>query len=139
MLSPKLDSVREWIRRLSHPFWDYHFSLASRPAPRPVHLLGDGRVNDILANVIQPILIAGDHADWDFYMKIRAESDNRRLAVVCKRLFGETDHCRKHLRFLYQQQGLLQIFEDFCLADTTNCAACRFPELVEKFKTPEQR
>ena len=29
----------------------YHFSLASRPAPRPVHLLGDGRVNDILANV----------------------------------------------------------------------------------------
>jgi len=28
----------------------------------------------------------------------------------------------------------LQIFEDFCLADTTNCAACRFPELVETFK-----
>jgi Protein of unknown function (DUF2851) len=136
MLSPRLDSVGEWISRLSHPYWDYHFSLASRPAPKPVHLLGDGRVNDILANVIQPILVGGDHADWDFYMKIRAESDNRRLAVVCKRLFGETGDAREHLRFLYQQQGLLQIFEDFCLADTTNCAACRFPELIERFNAP---
>jgi hypothetical protein len=55
------------------------------------------------------------------------------LTVVCKRLFGETDRAQEHLRFLCQQQGLLQIFEDFCLADTTNCAACRFPELIEKF------
>jgi hypothetical protein len=32
----------------------------------------------------------------------------------------------------YQQQGLLQIFEDFCLADTTNCVGCQFPKMIAK-------
>ena len=72
----------------------------------------------------------GALADWESYQKIRAELSNRRLAIVGKRLFGESDRAREHLRFLYQQQGLLQIFEDFCLADATNCAGCRFPEMI---------
>jgi hypothetical protein len=76
------------------------------------------------------MLVATNKADWESYKRIRAELSNRRLAIVCKRLFGETDRAREHVRFLYQQQGLLQIFEDFCLADTTNCASCKLPEMI---------
>src|ERR1700726_3151142 len=47
----------------------------------------------------------GALADWESYQKIRAELSNRRLAIVGKRLFGESDRAREHLRFLYQQQN----------------------------------
>jgi hypothetical protein len=132
LLSPRLEEVAEWISGLTHPFWDYHFTLTSRPTARPFRLLGQTRINEILANVIHPMLAATSQSDWESYKKIRAELSNRRLAIVCQRLFGETERAREHLRFLYQQQGLLQIFEDFCLADATNCASCRFPEMVGK-------
>jgi hypothetical protein len=80
------------------------------------------------------MLVATNQADWESYKKIRAELSNRRLTIVGKRLFGESDRAREHLRFLYQQQGLLQIFEDFCLADATNCAGCRFPEMISNLE-----
>jgi hypothetical protein len=85
-----------------------------------------------LANVIHPMLLTRNQADWESYKGIRAELSNRRLAIVSQRLFGQTDRAREHLHFLYQQQGLLQIFEDFCLADTTNCVGCQFPEMIAK-------
>ena len=47
----------------------------------------------------------GALADWESYQKIRAELSNRRLAIVGKRLFGESARAREHLRFLYQQQN----------------------------------
>jgi hypothetical protein len=130
LLPPRLEKVAEWIGGLSHPFWDHHFTLTSQPTARPFHLLGQTRINEIVANVIHPMLVATNQADWESYQKIRAELSNRRLAIVGKRLFGESDRAREHLRFLYQQQGLLQIFEDFCLADATNCVGCRFPEMI---------
>ncbi len=132
LLSPRLDEVADWMSGLSHPFWDYHYTLTSRPAVRPLHLLGQTRINEILANVIHPMLVATNQADWDAYKGIRSELSNRRLSIVCQRLFGDTERAREHIRFLYQQQGLLQIFEDFCLADATNCASCRFPEMIAK-------
>jgi hypothetical protein len=132
LLSPRLEEVAEWIKGLSHPFWDQHFTLTSRPTDRPFHLLGETRINEILANVIHPMLVATNQADWESYKRIRAELSNRRLTIVCQRLFGEPERAKEHVRFLYQQQGLLQIFEDFCLEDTTNCASCRFPEMVAK-------
>jgi hypothetical protein len=131
-LSPRLEDVAEWMGGLSHPFWDHHFTLTSGRTVRPFHLLGQTRINEILANVIHPMLVTTNQDDWESYKRIRAELSNRRLTIVCKRLFGETDRAREHIRYLYQQQGLLQIFEDFCLADTTNCAGCRFPEMVAK-------
>jgi hypothetical protein len=132
LLRPRLEDVAEWFGTLSHKFWDYHFTLTSAATERPVRLLGETRVNEILANVIHPMLMSSNQGDWEAYKKIRAELGNRRLAIVCIRLFGETDTAREHVRFLYQQQGLLQIFEDFCMADTTNCAGCRFPEIIAK-------
>jgi hypothetical protein len=135
LLTPRLQEVAEWMSGLTHPFWDYHFTLISGPIGRPCHLLGETRINEILGNVIHPMLVATNQADWETYKKIRAELSNRRLAIVCQRLFGGTDRAKEHLRFLYQQQGLLQIFEDFCLADATNCANCRFPEMIAKLST----
>jgi hypothetical protein len=134
LLPPRLWDVAEWFSGLSHEFWDYHFTLTSAATKRPIRLLGEARVNEILANVIHPMMMSSHQGDWAAYKKIRAELGNRRLALVCRRLFGEMDRAKEHVRFLYQQQGLLQIFEDFCMADTTNCMACPFPEMIAKLQ-----
>jgi uncharacterized protein DUF2851 len=134
LLRPRLEDVAEWFGTLSHEFWDYHFTLTSTATERPVRLLGETRINEILANVIHPMLMSSQQGDWKAYKNIRSELGNRRLAIVCRRLFGEMDRAKEHVRFLYQQQGLLQIFEDFCMADTTNCAGCRFPEMIAKIR-----
>jgi hypothetical protein len=33
------------------------------------------------------------------------------------------------------QQGLLQIFRDYCQTDCSQCRDCTFPELVKKWST----
>jgi hypothetical protein len=50
----------------------------------------------------------------------------RRAAL---RLLGsDRDRQKLFTRYYHQQQGLLQIFEDFCLEDASGCRDCPFPE-----------
>ena len=129
-LSVDLDGAGEWFQKLSHPFWDFHYSLQSAAAPRRISLIGASRVKDIVANVLFPLLMISGNADWSAFKSIRAKLGNTLLEIVCLRLFGDADRGQQYIHFLYQQQGLLQIFEDFCLNDRSDCRACRFPGLI---------
>jgi hypothetical protein len=104
--------------------------LRSAPSPRRISLIGTSRVKDVVANVLFPLLMISGNADWTAFKLIQAELGNTLLQIVCLRLFGDVDRGQQHTHFLYQQQGLLQIFEDFCLNDRTDCRACRFPGLI---------
>jgi Protein of unknown function (DUF2851) len=129
-LTTDLDAAADWFQRLSHPFWDVHYSLRSAVASRRISLIGVSRVKDIVANVLYPLLLISGNADWAKFKGIRAELGNTFLKIVCLRLFGDAGRGEEHAHFLYQQQGLLEIFEDFCLNDRTDCQACRFPGLI---------
>jgi hypothetical protein len=132
-LTTDLDAAVAWFQKLSHPFWDFHYSLQSAAALRRISLIGGSRVKDIVANVLFPLLMISGNADWTAFKSIRAELGNTLLEIVCLRLFGDALRGQEHAHFLYQQQGLLQIFEDFCLNDRSDCRACRFPGLVQKW------
>ena len=43
------------------------------------------------------------------------------------------DNLTSFTRFLCQQQALIQIYEDFCLEDHTDCAHCLFPEQLGRW------
>jgi hypothetical protein len=132
-LTTDLNAAVVWFQRLTHPFWDFHYSLQSAPAQRRISLIGASRVKDIVANVLFPLLTISGNADWTAFKSIRAELGNTLLEIVCLRLFGDSGRGQEHAHFLYQQQGLLQIFEDFCLNDRSDCRACRFPGLIGKW------
>ncbi|MBV9672659.1 MAG: DUF2851 family protein [Verrucomicrobia bacterium] len=134
LLKPSLVDVGDWLKGISHPFWDYHFSLNSNRTEKSVVLIGQTRINEILANVIFPMLTLNHKNDWETFKQIPAELGNRNLALVCQRLFGSTEREQQHTKYLYQQQGLLQIFEDFCLSDLTNCENCKFPSMAQELK-----
>ena len=54
-----------------------------------------------------------------------------RRAVL--RLFGEDPRSRDFTKKLHHHQGLLQIYEDFCLEDDSACADCPFPERLKEW------
>ncbi len=48
-------------------------------------------------------------------------------------LFGDDPRGKDFTKKLHHQQGLLQIYEDFCLEDDSACANCPFPERLKEW------
>ena len=130
---PDLNVIQHWLVELSHPFWDFHFTLQSQRCSTPLSLIGESRAKEIVANVLFPLANLAPEPPWSEYKEIRSDLGNRLLRVVGLRLFGSEEAAKPFQRFLYQQQGLLQIFEDFCLSDRSNCRDCQFPRLVDLY------
>ena len=127
-------NTADFFRRLDHPFWNFHYTLTSEKAPKPMALVGDSRIADILANVAFPFLLSQGKDVWSAFSKLPAELSNRRLETGATRLFGDDPRRSLFLKSVAHQQGLLQIYEDFCLQDNSDCAQCPFPEQMQKWR-----
>jgi hypothetical protein len=127
-------AICDFFDSLSHPFWENHFTILADPSSEPMALIGESRIATILANVIFPFWRAGDADLWSDYSKLPAHLTNRRLETGATRLFGDDPRRKDFLRTVPHQQGLLQIYEDFCLQDNSDCAHCPFPEQMQKWK-----
>lgn len=124
--------VRAVLESLTDPFWDFRYSLRSKPAGRKIALIGPTRVAEILANVVYPFLLPSRPELWEAYTRIPATLGNRRVATAAVRLFGKDGPRR--VRTLAMQQALLQIYRDFCLRDASDCTNCRFPEIAREWE-----
>ena len=104
-------------------------------------MIGESRAADILANVLFPFWAAHELKApaspsaqlWTEYAKLPAQLSNRRLETAATRLFGNDPRRKEFLRTVAHQQGLLQIYEDFCMQDNSDCAQCPFPEQMAKW------
>jgi hypothetical protein len=126
-------AANDFFQALDHPFWNFHYTLTADPSPKKMALIGESRVADILANVLFPFWLAEDADIWDEYAKLRARLSNRRLETAATRLFGTDPRRKQFLRTVASQQGLLQIYEDFCMQDNSDCTQCPFPEQTAKW------
>ena len=128
--------VTKFLTGLRDPFWDHHYTLASSRIDRPLALVGAARATEMLANVFFPLAIAAHPERWEAYEKLPATTTNRRVETAAVRLFGgtSTDAGRAWTKTAVQQQGLLQIYEDFCLQDDSDCERCTFPDRVRRFE-----
>ena len=126
-------ALREFLLGLEHPYWSQHYTLTSEASAKEMALVGDSRVAEILANVALPFLAAQGVEIWSHFEKLPARLSNRRLETAVTRLFGDNAHGRLFTRTVAHQQGLLQIYEDFCLQDNSDCAHCPFPEQMQKW------
>jgi hypothetical protein len=134
-------AANNFFQALEHPFWNFHYTLTAAPSPKKMALIGESRVADILANVLFPFWVAHD-ADvlsspgtrlLTEYAKLPAQLSNRRLETAATRLFGNDPRRKEFLKTVAHQQGLLQIYEDFCMQDNSDCAQCPFPEQMAKW------
>jgi Protein of unknown function (DUF2851) len=135
MLSRK-SAVRasDFFNHLEHPFWNFHYTLTSDPAARKMALIGESRVAEILANVLFPLWLSEDPDIWHEYAQLPGRFSNRRLETATTRLFGNDSRRSQYLRTIANQQVLLQIYEDFCMRDNSDCAQCPFPEQMKQWE-----
>lgn len=121
-------TVRRLLTGLEHPYWSTHYTLRSAPSAKPMALVGKDRVLDILGNVLFPLAVAADPAQWERFKALPGAVSNEKLRRATLRLFGENDpRTAECVKAYYRQQALLQIYRDFCLEDFSECAECPFP------------
>ena len=127
--------IRKFFTALRDEYWDAHFTLTSRPSAARMALVGESRVTEMLANVFFPLAILSDPARWESYRVWPAVLSNKRVEVAAIRLFGSDAALKiQLLKTAARQQGLLQIYEDFCQQDFSDCADCPFPKQLEQWR-----
>ncbi len=129
-------ALREFFDGVSHSYWENHYTLRSAPSDCALKLVGADRQRDILGNLIFPCLVAKDESFWEDYEVMCGSVSNEKLRRALLRLFGSDDERAGEFSKLYfQQQGLLQIYRDFCLEDHSECENCPFPEQLLQWRT----
>jgi hypothetical protein len=129
----EVGEIGEFFAKLTDEYWDFHYTVTSKKAPRRMALVGESRVTEMLANVFLPLIVMREETRWGDFKKLRAPLSNQRVEVAALRLFGEGARKTEFLKSVALQQGLLQIYEDFCLRDATDCARCPFPRQLAQW------
>jgi len=118
---------------LSDPFWSTRSHFSGKPMPRPIHLVGTDRAHTLVIDCLLPTLLSQARRDNDrpfeellhqlyaSYPKLPSTSVTRFMA---HRLFGKPDTELKLLRSARRQQGLYQVYTDFCDSEQATCARC---------------
>jgi len=126
-------AIEKFFDGFDHSFWRSHYTLTADASPEAMALIGESRVAEILANVVFPFWRVEDVDLWSDYAKLPARLGNRRLETAATRLFGDNPRRREFTKTIAHQQALLQIYEDFCLQDNSDCAHCPFPEQMKNW------
>ena len=126
-------AVVSFLTNLHHDFWSRHYTLAAGNTSSSVALIGESRAAEILANVIYPLAVNDGREVWNDYKTLRAQLSNQAARIAAARLFAGDPRQRDFVRTLAGQQGLLQIYEDFCLRDVSDCASCPLPEQLRRW------
>ncbi|MFP4056899.1 MAG: DUF2851 family protein [Candidatus Brocadiia bacterium] len=139
-LARRRAQLLEFFRSLSHPFWNARTRFGARPMRRPARLVGADRAHTIIVNAILPILLYQARRDGErpfeellhqlyvSYPKLPSTSITRFMAL---RLFGREERGVELLRSARRQQGLYQLYTDFCDSERPTCDRCPLVRLLE--------
>lgn len=136
------EHVQSLFLNISDSYWSYHYTLRGKKLAKPVKLLGKERASHIFINVIIPILLvyAGRHNNTRMekilhltYRNYTPLPDTSVTKFMSNRIFGQPDASKKLITSARRQQGLYQIFKDFCENDNMRCNKCAlYLSMVER-------
>lgn len=124
--------VTNLLTSVSHPYWSYHESWRSTTKTQPVALVGQGRADAMIINVITPMLAAlkvDTVFEHGLLKNLPRESNNSIIRETAYRLFGR-DHPSALYKTELARQGLIQLFQDHCLCGIRSCERCTLPERI---------
>ncbi|MFK7910528.1 MAG: DUF2851 family protein [Akkermansiaceae bacterium] len=130
-----IEETADFFRDLSHSYWSHHYTVKSKRSDRALALMGKDRLQDLQINHLIPARLAdGNQSAWEYYLNLRAPALSEKVDKASVRLFGSTDRRTTYLRKAWQHQALLQIYQDFCLQDVSDCEKCPFPEQLAQWR-----
>jgi len=123
-------------------YWSHHFTLSSKAQSRASELIGASRAQEIVANIVLPFVAAYAENNGDSslveaartqYAHLPPAPSNSVIRLASGQMFEESSVARRFIKTARQQQGLMQIFQDFCVNDKSACRQCQFPDLVRRW------
>ena len=124
----------DFLHALEHPFWSHRHTLTSSATPGRISLCGRAHALELVANHLAPLAIRENGMTFRSYYKLRHSSPNDKVKRCAIRLFGSLKAAEPWTRRVCHHQALLQVYQDFCLEDLTDCHACPFPEQLLQWK-----
>jgi hypothetical protein len=134
-------ATTQQLTATTHPFWSQHESWKSAEKAKPVALIGKGRADTMLINIIVPMLAALDEGavfQAGILQKLPLEPSNSIIRETAHRLFG-ADHPSALYKTELARQGLIQIFQDHCLSGTPSCDECALAGRLKNISYSEVR
>ena len=115
------------------PFWNQRLTFSSSPDEKhSFSLLGESRIAAIITNVIFPFVAAEGALPQEAILYLPPEEVSAPMRLTALHLFG-----RDHNPAVYYadngllQQGLLQIYLDFCIDARPNCEGCTLCQTLQ--------
>ncbi|WP_411826103.1 DUF2851 family protein [Luteolibacter sp. AS25] len=126
--------LTDFLHGLRHEFWSHHHTLTSKRSTQAISVFGKNLALELSANHLIPLALREGRFDFPAYYKHRHSAINQKLKRCGIRLFGSEEEAKPFLRRLCHQQALLQLYQDFCLEDFTECRQCPFPEQLSQWR-----
>ena len=114
-------------------YWSYRSSFGGGRRETPMRLVGTSRALAIVTNVIVPALLAEAQAAKNdslegavrrFYVFLPRMQENNIERFMLQRIFAGDERFETTVNSARRQQGLHQIFKDFCEQDDRGCRRC---------------
>ena len=123
-------------------YWTEHSRLGSRKG-HPQRLIGTQRALTMVVDAVLPVLLLSAQASEPLQTALLAcyraaprLPNNSLLRYMARRLFGDDPALLAVVSGARQQQGVLQIFSDYCNNDEGNCQGCDFPLAATPLSPP---
>jgi len=126
--------VIDFLQTLEHEFWQHHHTLTSTASQQKVALFGRAQALELVANHLAPLAMHEDGMSYKSYFKLRNSVPNEKVKRCSIRLFGSSKAAGPWLRRVCHHQALLQVYQDFCLEDFSDCIDCPFPEQLAQWR-----
>ncbi len=124
----------DFLHGLDHDFWATRHTLTSSAAARRVAVFGRGHALELVANHLAPLALLEGGMNFRSYQKLRNSAPNDKVKRCALRLFGSLKAAQPWTRRVCHHQALLQLYQDFCLEDFSECHDCPFPEQLQQWK-----
>lgn len=121
----------------STSYWARRAYLGSHPG-RPQRLIGMQRALTVVVDAVLPVLLLQAQESQNSALRASVLAcygmaprlpDNAVLRYMARRFLGDAPELLAQVRTAQQQQGLLQVFYDYCGNDEGDCQGCDFPLL----------
>jgi hypothetical protein len=112
-------------------YWQKRLTIGGSIQKSEIALLGQNRISSILGNVVAPLFAAQGIDVAPLLDSLPPEEDNSIIRHTACALFSR-DHNPSLYRRGILQQGLIQIFQDFCIHNHADCANCALAESLKE-------
>ncbi len=128
-------------------YWRHRCSFGGKRLSAASKLIGDERAAAMAVNVIIPLMLHESRRSREprleekvhsLYVSLKPLSENFATRYVAERIFGPHERSAAIVTTARRQQGLLQLYADFCHFADTTCQQCVFRRTAEEFAARAQ-